>query len=58
MMLHGLTVPKWAAQRGYSKQLVYMVLRGFEGKLQSPKAKYSLLVQDLKADGFWPDDEE
>lgn len=56
MMRHGLNMRKWSNMRGFQYSLVYQVILGDCGKLESPKTISYQIQQALKADGFWPQD--
>lgn len=58
MALQGLTVRKWAMSNNEPYTLVYQVATGTANRLQSPLTRCFKIQQMLKADGFWPVDEE
>jgi hypothetical protein len=58
LMFKELTIRKWALSHNFPYTLTYQVVMGDCGKLQSPFTKSYKIQQALKAEGFWPEDEE
>lgn len=57
MILRGLTIRKWSISNGHTYNLVHQVITGECGKLQSLLTKSGKIQQQLKAEGFWPEEE-
>lgn len=57
LMLKGLTIRKWAENHNLPYSLVYQVVMGECGKLQSPFTKSYAIQQIFKSEGLWPDEE-
>ena len=55
--LKGTTARSWAMLNGYKYSMVHQVIAGTVGKMQSPITIAFKIKEKLKADGFWPPEE-
>ena len=57
MAIRGTSLRKWALSNGYNYSMVYQVACGYVGKLQSPVTLAGKIKNDLKRDGYWPEED-
>lgn len=58
MALKGLSIRKWAINHDLPYGIVYQVITGQGNKMQSPFTRCNKVYQMIKAEGFWPADED